>query len=403
MSNVNLTSTVILRKALDILHNKLTFTKSMNRQYDDQFAKSGAKIGDTLKIRNPVRVNVREGVTMDVQDATETSQDLVVSTRRGVDLSFTSTDLTMDIDDFSERYLVPSMAKLASKIDFLNLSEYKNIYSQVGTPGTSPASALVYLQAAQKMNEMAAPDDERRYACISPRAQSSTVNALTSFFNPMKEISSQFRKGAMGSAFGFDFGMTQNINKHTTGAFAGTTLVDEGSGVTEGDAVLTIDAFTDSAPTVKQGDVFTVVGVNAVNPETGEDTGALQQFVVTADVTGSSNEATVAVSPAFKASTTDPYQTITALPADGAAVTFAGTAETAYGINMAHHKDAFTFVTADLEMPQGVHFAARENHEGISMRIVKDYDIRNDAFLCRLDVHFGTKTVRPELACRIIE
>ena len=400
MSNTNLTSTVIVRKALDILHNKLTFTKSMNRQYDDQFAKSGAKIGDTLKIRNPIRTNVREGVTMDVQDATETSQDLVVSTRRGVDLSFTSTDLTMDIDDFSERYLVPSMAKLASKIDYLNLSQYKNIYSQVGTPGTSPATSLVYLQAAQKMNEMAAPDDERRYACINPAAQSATVNGLASLFNPATEISSQFRKGAMGSALGFEFGMTQKINNHTCGAFAGTTLVDDT--VAEGDEVITVDAFTDAAPTIKQGDSFTIAGVNAVNPETGEDTGSLQQFVCTADVTGASNEANIAVSPAFKASSSDPYQTITALPADGAAVTFAGTASTVYPINLAHHKDAFTFVTADLEMPNGVDFAARENYEGISMRIVRNYDIINDAFPCRIDVHFGTKTIRPELACRII-
>jgi hypothetical protein len=401
MSNTNLTSTIITRKALDILHNNLVFTRTINRQYDDQFAKSGAKIGDTLKIRKPVRVNVREGVTMNAQDAVETSEDLVVSTRRGVDLNFTSTDLTMDIDDFADRYLKPSMAKLASKIDFLALTEYQNIYSQVGAPGTTPAAALVWLQANQKLNEMAAPDDEMRYACINPAAQASTVNGLTALFNPNAAISSQYTKGSMGTALGLNFGMTQNINTHTNGAFSGTTLVDEGGGVTEGDEVITVDAFTDSAPTVKKGDIFTIAAVFAVNPETGASTGSLQQFVVTADTTGSSNEINIPVSPAFKASTSDPYQTIDALPLNEAAVTFAGVAEASHPINMVHHKDAITLATADLELPNGVDFAAREVHEGISMRIVRDYDVVNDQFPCRIDVHFGIKTVRPELACRV--
>jgi hypothetical protein len=198
------------------------------------------------------------------------------------------------------------------------------------------------------------------------------------------------------------FGMDQNINVHTTGAFAGTVLIDEDGGVTEGDATLDMDAFTDSEPTITKGDIFTVVGVNAVNPETGQDTGQLAQFVVTADVTGSSNELTAAVSPAMIASSTNPYRTITALPANGAAVVFAGTAETAYPINIAHHKEAITLATADLVMPGGVDFAAREVQDGISLRIVRQYDINNDNLPCRIDVLYGWKMLRPEMSCRVI-
>ena len=401
MSNTILTPTAVTREALRILQNNLVFTKGVDRQYDDQYAREGAKIGDTLKVRLPNKFIIREGVTLNTQDVNETSTDLVMSTRRGVDINFTSAELTLDLDHFSRRILKPAMSRLATEIDRLGLQEYKNINSQVGTPGTTPKTALVALQAGQKLSEFITPDDNQRYMCVNPAANANMVDGLKALFHAGKDVASQYKKGNMGGGvLNFDWGMTQNIPVHTTGAFAGTVLVNDT--VVTGDATIDMDAFTDTLATVKQGDVFTVAGVNAANPETGQDTGSLMQFVVTADATGvGSNEIDgIAFSPPMTSSGID--KTVTALPADDAAVTWAGTAETAYPINLAHHKEAFALVTADLELPKGVDFAARTRTDGIAMRIVRNYDIINDKFPCRIDVHFGWKTLRREFACRMI-
>lgn len=400
MSNTILTPTAVTREALRILHNNLVFTKGVDRQYDDQYARKGAKIGDTLKVRLPNKFLIREGVTLNTQDVNETSTDLQMSTRRGVDINFTSAELTLDLDHFSRRILKPAMSRLASEIDRLGLLEYTNINSQVGTPGTTPTTARVALQAGQKLSEFCTPDDNQRYMCVNPAANASMVDGLKALFHSGKDVASQYKKGNMGGGvLNFDWGMTQNIAVHTTGAFAGTVLIDDAS-IASGDTTIGMDAFTDSAPTIKNGDVFTIAGVNAANPETGVDTGSLMQFHVTADLTGASNELTAAFLPAITTSGID--KTVTALPVDGAAVTWAGTASTAYPVNMAHHKEAFALVTADLELPKGVDFAARTRHEGIAMRIVRNYDIINDKFPCRIDVHFGWKTLRREFACRMI-
>lgn len=400
MANTLLTPTKIVRKALAVLHNNLVFSKNVNRQYDSEFAKTGAKIGSNLTIRLPVLVPLRTTAAMDVSDVTEKSIVLTVAKRLGFDLNFTSEELTMTIDDFSERYLAPNIAKLASQLDYEGLTLYNDVANQVGTAGTDPATALVALQAGAKLSDNAAPDDRERRIMLNPAANATMVDGLKGLFQSGSKIGEQYEKGMMGNGvLGFDWYATQNINRHTTGAFAGTVLVNDT--VADGDSVISMDAFTDAAPTLKKGDVFTIANVLGVNPETKKSTGVVQQFVVTADKTGTGNAAAdIAVSPSFI--TTGPYQTINALPADNAAVTFAGSASTAYAINMAYHKNAFTLVTADLEMPQGVHFAARENYEGISMRIVRNFDIVNDRFPCRVDVLYGWKTLRPELACRII-
>jgi hypothetical protein len=348
----------------------------------------------------PNRYVVSSGATLQVQDTEEEQVTLTVATQKHVAMNFTAADLTMSIDDFSSRIIEPAMARLASTVDFDLLQEmYRNTYNQVGTAGTTPNTALVWLQGGQKLDEFATPRDNNRGLIMNPAAQASTVDALKGLFQSSDHIKQQYVSGMMGRGLGFDFNMSQNINSHTNGAFAGTTLVDEPGGVSEGDAVVTVDAFTDSAPTVKQGDIFTIVGVNAVNPETGQDTGSLQQFVVTADTTGSSNEIDIPISPTLYSS--GAKKTVTALPADGVGVTFVGTAEASYPQNMVFHRDAHTLVTADLQMPSGVDFAHREVYDGISLRLIRDYDINNDAFPCRVDVYYGVKTIRPELSCRV--
>jgi hypothetical protein len=392
---------MITRKALEILENNLVLTRNVNRQYDDSFAVSGAKIGSTLRIRLPDRALVTDGAALQVQDDAEQSTTLTVASQKHIGVNFTTAELTLQLDDFAERVLKPRISQLASSIDADVANAYKEIFNTVGTPGVSPATALVLLQAQQKLNESAA-GMAPRYATVNPAANAGLVNGLSGFFNPTDTISKQFKNGMMGTGvLGFDeINMSQSIKVHTTGSRAGTILVN-GAVSTQGQSTISIDGLTGATDTVTVGDVFTIANVFAVNPQTRESTGSLQQFVVTAAQTGVSNAlANMAISPPIYTSTSA-LATVNSFPADNAAVTFVGTASTAYPQNMIYHKDAITFATADLVLPTGVDMAARAVHNGISLRIIRDYDINNDRMPCRIDVLYGFSTIRPQMACRL--
>jgi len=391
---------MITRKALEILENNLVITRNVNRQYDDSFAVSGAKIGSTLRIRLPDRALVTDGAALQVQDDNEQFTTLTVASQKHIGVNFTSAELTMQMDDFADRVLKPRISQLASSIDADVANAYKSIYATVGTPGTTPATSLVLLQAQQKLNESAA-GMAPRYATVNPAANAGLVNGLSGFFNPTDTISKQFKNGMMGTGvLGFDeINMSQSIKVHTTGSRAGTILVN-GAVSTQGQATINLDGGTGSA-TIVAGDVFTIASVYAVNPQTRESTGSLQQFVCTSTATASSGAWTsVAISPAIYTSASA-LATVDSFPADNAAVTFVGTASTGYPQNLIYHKDAITFATADLLMPQGVDMAARANHNGISLRVVRQYDINNDRMPCRIDVLYGYSVIRPQMAVRM--
>lgn len=432
MSNRILTSSVIAKEALRVLVNNLQFAGRMNRDYEKNFNNKDMKIGDTINIRKPPKYVVRNGRTMVVQDHVETSIPLKVDSQDGVDLSFTSADLALRLPEFSKKFLTPAVATLANYIDFQAFSQmYKTVHNAVGTPGTTPASSLVYLQAGGKMDEEACPRDDGRTALINPEAQVQTVEALKSLFNSGSAISSQYMKGQMGSALGFTFGMSQNVPVHQVGPLGGTPVV---AGAAQTGFTLATSGWTASAASrLKQGDVFTIANVFAVNPQTRQSTGKLRQFVVTADVSSDgAGGASIPIWPAIipvgmagssallqpnnPAASGNPgfgpdanvnlaaYATVTASPTNGAAITVLGAANTVSPQNMAFHKDAFVAGFAELPLPSGVDFAGRASSKelGISIRIVRAYNINDDTFPCRLDVLYGFKSVYPELACRIV-
>ncbi|MGB4498532.1 MAG: P22 phage major capsid protein family protein [Methylococcaceae bacterium] len=386
MANILLTPQQITREGLRVLHQKLTFVGNINRQYDNQFAKSGAKIGDTLKIRLPNQYTVRTGKTLSTQDTTETNTTLQVATQAGVDVNFSSSELTLSLDDFSKRILDPAMSRLAAHIEADALNMYKDVYNLVGTPGTVPSTLLTYLQAKQKLDESLTPMDSKRSAHLLPVSTVSLVDGLKSLFQDSKEIAEQYREGMMGRTAGLDFYQNTLLPTHTTGADFTTVTVN---GATQTGATL-----ASLGGDFKKGDVITIAGVYQVHPETKATMPNLQQFVITADGTTS-----LGISPPIV--TSGALQTVSASPANGAVITAVGTASTNYGQNLAFHEDAFTFATADLILPQGVDFARREVFDGISMRIVRAYDINNDNLPCRIDVLYGYKTIRPQMACRI--
>ena len=400
MANSILTIDMITRKALQILENNLVLTRNVNRQYDDSFAVEGAKIGSTLRIRLPDRALVTDGAALQVQDDNEQSTTLSVANQKHIGVNFTSAELTMQLDDFAERVLKPRVSQLAASIDADVANAYKEIYSSVGTPGTTPATSLVLLQAQQKLNENAAGMSPR-YATVNPAANAGLVEGMKGLFNPTDTISKQFKNGMMGTGvLGFDeINMSQSIVSHTTGVTPTAPIV--ATTVSAQGATSLAISFTSGSPTFKVGDVFTIAGVFAVNPQTRQSTGSLQQFTVTADVSVSSTTtATLSVSPAMYTSA-HALATVNSFPASSAVLTFLGGSATQYAQNLVYHKDAITFATADLLLPQGVDMASRQVHNGISMRIVRQYDINNDRMPCRIDVLYGYKVIRPAMACRL--
>ena len=391
MSNSLLTPTAVARETLRVLHEKATFIGTVNRSYDESFAKSGAKIGDTLKIRLPNQYTVRTGKTLNAQDTSEESVSLTVATQKGVDMNFSSAELTMNLDDFSKRIIQPAIAVLISDIEASMLSTVtKDIYNAVGTAGTTPNSFLMFGQARAKLNQGLAPKDNRRRLQLDSVAMASMIDAGKGVFQDSSSVSEQYLEGMIGRAVGYDWYENERVYSHLTGTDHTTVTVNDGA-IASGDTTITT-----AGGNVTVGTVFTFSGdaVKAVHPETKASYAHDAQFVITA-VNG--NDWTF--SPAII--TSGAKQNVSKLPTTGAAITLVGSASTTYPQHLAYHEDAFAFATADLEMPEGVHFSAREMLDGVSIRLVRQYDINNDNIPCRLDILHGFKTLRPQLACRI--
>jgi hypothetical protein len=398
VANTLLTIDMITRKALEILENNLVITRNVNRQYDDSFAVEGAKIGSTLRIRLPDRALVTDGAALQVQDDNEQFTTLTVASQKHIGVNFTSAEMALQLDDFAERVLKPRISQLASSIDADVANSFKNIYQSVGTPGTTPGTSLVLLQAQQKLNEAAAVMSPR-YATVNPAANASLVEGMKGLFNPTDTISRQFKNGLMGvGVLGYEeVNMSQSIKQHTNGSRSTGQTVN--GNVSEGASEIVL-ASAGSGTTYAVGDVFTIADVYAVNPQTRESTGSLQQFVVTQAATSNAGAVTLKVAPALY-SPSHALATVSTLTITGKAVTFLGAASGQYAQNLVYHKDAITFATADLLLPQGVDMASRQVHNGISMRVVRQYDINNDRMPCRIDVLYGYSVIRPQMACRI--
>lgn len=405
MTQSILTPTAVTREALRILHQKLNFIGSINRQYDDKFAVSGAKIGDSLTIRLPNEYTVRTGKTLDAQDTNEQSTSLTVATQKGVDVNFSSAELTMSLDDFSDRVLQPAMSVLAASIEADALNMYKEVYNEVSDVGGTLSISKV-LEGGKKLTDTLTPQDMRTLL-LTTQNNMDLVSTNTSLYNDRSKVSDQFRKGLIGNEFfGFE-NVYQNtlLPLHVTGTDDGTGdyLTDINAGEANGSAgEINIDT---GAGSFKKGDIFMIEGVYACHPETKQSTGKLKQFVVTADATPGAGGGSLFFSPAIVSS--GARQNVVAAPTDGKKILKVESDETTaigasadYYVGLGYHRDAFAFATADLILPKGVDFASRQVLDGISMRIVRQYDINNDNMPCRLDVLYGYKAIRPQLATR---
>ena len=415
------------------------FAKGVNRQYSDQFAITGAKIGASINIRLPNKYFVRKGAALQAQNTQENTTTLTLTTQYGVDVNFSTAELTLSLDDFSQLILTPAMARLTSQIDQDGLQQALNVYNVVGTPGTTPGAAQagtagtftdnlvpqIYLNAGVWMTNNATPRDSSRRVIVNPKAMASSVSALTGLWQDSQLIAEQYRKGVLGVAVGFEFAEDQNVYSMLLGAHGGTPVVNNAiPGGPQSGAYLYTSGWTPNTQVLLPGEIFTIgTGVTpastcySLNPENQASVGSPQSFVVTGYYVGPSGAVTLTpvTSDASGNATIPIYPSIVLagaqvananvdkLPINNTALTFltGTTASAVYPQNLAYHQDAFTLGTADLELPGGLDFGARETYDGISMRIIRQYDINGDQLPCRIDVLAGWATLRPEFATRI--
>lgn len=415
MANNLITSQIIVNKALKWLVNNSAFVGAVNTDYTDEFARSGAKAGSTINVRKPVRATVRSGATANIQDINEPKVPVTIEPEFGIDWNFTDFDLTLSVDDFERRYLMPFGSQLAAELDLrIGQRFYRGVANHFGTPGTGPSSAQNVLDAAVLLDNNSCPrDGKMRQISLNPVANSKLVGGMSGFFNDPTTISKQFKTGLMSSStLGMDFQMSQNLPTHVAGTQGGTPLVNGAnqgiinSGSTDNPYADTTSLVTDgwtaaAAQRLNVGDVFTIAGVFAVNPVTKQSTNQLQQFVVTANASSDvSGNLTAIISPAIIAG--GAYQNVTARPADNAAITVvSGTSGALVPQNILFHPDAFTLVTVPMDLPKGMDMVAQATYEGVTLRFVRGFDITNNRRICRFDLLAGYGLLRPEWAVRV--
>ena len=422
MSNTLLTISKITNEALMVLENELTFSSEVDRNYDDQFAVVGAKIGATVNVRRPGRFIGTTGPALNVEDLNETSVPVTLSTQFHVDTQFTTQDLALSLDMFSDRVLKPAVAAIANKIDFDGTTTANlNTANIVGTAGTPPTSLLTYLNAQAYLDSEGAPRDGRRSCIVEPFTSANIVNGLTGLFNPTATISSQYTKGLMGrDSGGMNWKLDQNIVSQTFGNFTTNTVTASVNTTTAtgfltsgwaSQSTITLTAANSGTINLNAGDTFQIAGVYAVNPQNRQayGTNKLRSFVVKSAVSvASGSSVSVTVSPAVISG--GQFQNVS-IPTTSstAAVTFFASQYNASGSgvvspqNIVMHKNAFTLAMADLELPEGVHFAGRASDKeiGLSLRVVRQYTINNDSIPTRVDVLYGWAPLYQELACRV--
>jgi hypothetical protein len=402
---------VFAKESLIILENTLVMTKKVHVDYEKEFSQeiNGFKKGDTISIKRPADFTVRDGAVRQVQDVVEGSTTITVNKQKGVDVNFTSKELTLDIDESGvrERVLKPAMIQLANQIDMDLMSLYQDVPSWVGTPGNVINSFADFSKGPERLDELAVLQMDRT-GVLSPSDYWGMVGSQTSLYID-KAANDAYRMARLGPIGDVDTYMSQNVPTHVVGVATGTPLVNGASQNVTYDTVkdtyqqsLITDGWTNSTTGIlKKGDVFTIAGVFAVNPVTKATLPFLRQFVVKADANSgaTTGPATLTISPPIIVGGSQ--ATVSAAPADNAAITVQGTGGTGFRQNLMFHKNAFAFAAVPMEMPAAVYNGSRQSYKGISIRLIPTYDSTNDVAGWRYDVLYGVKAIDPRLATRV--
>lgn len=404
MPNTLLTPQMITNELLMRFKNNLGFSGAIAHTWDDKFAVEGAKIGDTLRLRDPVRFVATKGrdITSSVQDVIETQKTLTLNQQAVVAFQFSSAELTLSIDAFRSRYLDSAAVALANQVDVDGLAmAYQATANAIGTPGTPLTMLDSAWQAGEVLDVNSAPMDGKRTMCISPKVQTITLKAAQGLFQSSTQIKNQYERGRMGTMGGFEWVMDQNMPTHTTGPLGGAPAVGAAG---QTGATLAVTGFSAAAALrLRKGDTFTLASVFQVNPVSGAVSSDLQRFTVTADVNSdAAGAASIPISPSIV--TSGATRTVSASPAGGTPLTILGTANQLQATSLAFHESAFAIGMAALEVPNGTHFGARQQDPdtGVAIRMVSQYQVLTDLFVTRCDVLYGHVAQRPEWSCRLV-
>lgn len=435
MSNTLLTISEITNESLMILENELVLADKINREYDDKFGIDGAKIGYTVNARRPARYRGTAGPALNIENTTEGSIPVTLTTQFHVDTQFQTSDMLLSMDNFSKRVLKPVIATIANRVDYdLAIGMRNNFFNITGTPGTLPTTIDPFLDAGAWLDSESVPRDGNRFMVIDQWTQAKMVKGMSGLFNPQVKIGEQFKKGLIsGDTLGADWYMDQNITAKTFGALGGTPQFDgsqtSSAVISDGwvaSGTLGTKGWTNSTAVVKVGDVFSIANVNAVNPQNRQSVGKARYFVVLPPsgtpsngtyapnydpVTGvdmggtytSDGSGKLQLTVANACITGGSFQSVDAAPQTSANLTFVAGSGVSGPQNLLFHRNAYTLVSADLPLPGGVDMAARASHKdvGISIRLVRQYTINNDALPTRADILYGHAPLYREMGARV--
>ena len=409
MANTLITSSLVTKEVARGFTNEVKFLANVNRSYDDQYRQFGTKVGSTVNARMPNRFPAADGQALQLNNIVDTSVPITLTNQKQVAFGWSSAEQTTDLEDVRQRYINPGAESLANAADVLAFNAvYRDVYSSVGTPGTTPSATMTYLQAGVKLTDLAVPL-KGRVGVLDPLAMATIANTSSTLFNPAGAIGQNYREGQFAGA---QLGLSawyQDVNRpvHTTGTFTASTPLVNGASQT-GSSLIT-DGWASGASSLKKGDIFTVGGVYSVNPLSYQSTGRLQQFVVTANISDTTGAMTIAISPSII--TSGALQTVNASPANDAVITVLGATSAAAGTlattvspqSLVYHPDAFAFVMADMIKPGAgaESTVVRSKAFGFNIRLVEQYMIGSDQNASRLDILIGAATLQARLACRV--
>jgi len=397
----------ITREYLSTLTNNLVMVKHCYKGYsENNYGNANPKEGDTLRVRLPNRFKSSLGAeigTNELSSVDEISVPVQLTTRRKMALGATTQDFSLYIDDFNKLFLSPAATQMANDIDFDAADLYKDVYNCVGSATAIPSSLKLFLDAGTVLDNNSVARDGSRWATLTSATMGSMVDALKGLFQDSGLIGKQYRSGMLGITGGFQFEMSQNMKKHTSGNYG--TSAELKVNMVEGSDQIVIDTFAgvSGTPSFAVGDIISIAGVDAVNMSNKQTVGLSQQFTIKSATWDSGNsDMTCTISPTPIASPTDPYQNVSALASAADTVSFEVEENTTYAVNLCFHEEAFCFVSANLPIQGGVDYGASETIEGVNTRILRQYQFMSDTSPTRMDVLYGMKTTRPEMAVRVI-
>ncbi len=404
MTNTLVTCSIVAKEALAVLENLLSFAGNVNTNFQDEFTGNQARgysPGQTINIKRPPRYTYRSGRVATPQATVETTVPLTLA-QGGCDLNFTSIERTLSLQQLNQK-ITAAMATVTNEIDRQGLDLVRtSTYNAIGTVGTLPSTQAAALAALtgvnQRMDEMATPRDRQRTFISNPGMNAALIQGLAGLFNNQSTIGEQYKRGMMVDSLGLAYAMDQNVAVHTNGTqpTTGGTV----NGASQTGSTINVNSGTITG-TITAGSVITFAGVFAVNPQNRVSTGALAQFVITANV--SAGASSITISPALTPS--GAFQNVTASPANAAGITVLGAASASYACNVGYHRDAYTLAMPRLWGPpggKGVIDVAYEEHNGMNLRVLQFFDGVNDNSVMRIDVLFGWAATYPELACKYV-